>query len=682
MPDRPDASPTTVPARALRSWSLPGWTSWFLVRLAALSGAVWAFEEGPRAFRWPLRFLMPVLAILVLIAFARESMAAVGWVADRFRRFSSTAPVDGRRVSGILERALAWVLVGLVAVHVGMLMTEMSSTSLREDEIGTIGLYSARGPLETVTKYNLAKNHVFFNLLNSVTPGRESYHPLRARIWSFAAVALTLAAAGAWFFRRGEHAEGALVLALLGLNLPQLAISLEARGYGFLLCAASVSALALPGVLAGAGRSGRVGMLAVATVLGSYTMPSYLVFGGAVLLVVWLAAPTRRTFLAGWFAFVALCGLYAPLVSQVAQVAGEYGERYADAFENVKRMEFALRYLVPLEVLRFNDVSLVLGFAILLAAPALLGVHGTVRARAAALLFGLVTGYYAFCLWLQSPPDRVTAFLAGPFAVGAAFLLGEARLRFPRARAAVGVLLTSALCVGGVFAIRGFQYDPPQRWRAVSLFIQALYPEGITVWIPGPYREAHQVHLGPSYPVRTDEIDRGAYARGEWVLHDDRYRMVDRRNIDREFMPAGRLVIPFDVRASETRLLIVPPTPSGVRLETTADGFTARVEGPARSMLLSAPHRWASEVRGLRVECRSPGDARPRRLRPVVEDRFLAVTLPEGEGPWEVSVRFQVKIPPSDSSAPAAWAFPRVPPTGEATPEGLAPKPAASGQAR
>jgi hypothetical protein len=53
----------------------------------------------------------------------------------------------------------------------------MAITSLWVDELATIRRWSANGPLFTMTNYN-PNNHIF-NLLNSVTPGHNSFNPLR-----------------------------------------------------------------------------------------------------------------------------------------------------------------------------------------------------------------------------------------------------------------------------------------------------------------------------------------------------------------------------------------------------------------------------------------------------------------------------------------------------------------------
>ena len=58
----------------------------------------------------------------------------------------------------------------------------MATTSLWNDELYSIAGYIAKGPLFTMTSESyIPNNHIFFNLLNSVTPGHYRFDPVRAR---------------------------------------------------------------------------------------------------------------------------------------------------------------------------------------------------------------------------------------------------------------------------------------------------------------------------------------------------------------------------------------------------------------------------------------------------------------------------------------------------------------------
>src|SRR3954447_17780343 len=77
----------------------------------------------------------------------------------------------------------------VVAVSSAFLMSAVRahlSLSLWQDELFSIDLYSSRGASRVVTTYS-ANNHIFFNLLNALTPGAGSYDPARERLWSLVA---------------------------------------------------------------------------------------------------------------------------------------------------------------------------------------------------------------------------------------------------------------------------------------------------------------------------------------------------------------------------------------------------------------------------------------------------------------------------------------------------------------
>jgi len=166
------------------------------------------------------------------------------------------------------------------------------------DEIGSILNYSSRGPWSQRRKYNLAKNHIFFSVVNSVSPGSDSLDPLRARFWSFIAVGLSLVILLVFFWRRGSPLAGAIAFALPALNLEYLLKVFEARGYGFVALAAVIGLVALSNFLR-TGRGRGLWILGVSTALGTWTLPFYVVFGGGLMLLLFLIRPSRKVFLAG-----------------------------------------------------------------------------------------------------------------------------------------------------------------------------------------------------------------------------------------------------------------------------------------------------------------------------------------------------------------------------------------------
>ncbi len=72
------------------------------------------------------------------------------------------------------ELLLAAALIALSLFTRGKWRWRWPASSLSTDEFGTVGSFSSKGPLNVMTDYRAPKNHVFFNLLNSILPGRES----------------------------------------------------------------------------------------------------------------------------------------------------------------------------------------------------------------------------------------------------------------------------------------------------------------------------------------------------------------------------------------------------------------------------------------------------------------------------------------------------------------------------
>jgi hypothetical protein len=167
------------------------------------------------------------------------------------------------------------ILAGLVSFQ--KYLFAMATTSLWTDELWSVLHYSARGPLAVVTEYHEPNNHIFFNLLNALTPGRSSVDPLRARFWSFAAVTALLAGFLAYFSRRRVPLWGLAPFLLFAAGPEFLDLMLQARGYGLLsLFALAASVLAVEHVQSGRPRT--LPFLGVVSVLGAWTVPTFVFF--------------------------------------------------------------------------------------------------------------------------------------------------------------------------------------------------------------------------------------------------------------------------------------------------------------------------------------------------------------------------------------------------------------------
>lgn len=343
----------------------------------------------------------------------------------------------------------------------------MSTTALWGDEFGSIGTFSSRGWKRVVTDYRAPKNHVFFNLANSILPGKASYAPPRARMLSFLAVLATFALAVGFFLRARLDLGIPVFLGLWALNGETLHLALQARGYGMLGFFAMTTVVLLGGFLARRDWRYLAGA-AFLSALGIYTVPAYVFFCTPVLAMALCLMPAWRN-----FAICAAGGaltliLYAPLIGQLAKSAGSFSEKYPGetTFSSWLGIEGFLRAHM------YASLHPALGwFALLIAAGLiLLGIKDRLSAKILALLAAGITGFFLAALIIQSVPARVASFMAVPCALALAFAV-SASLRLWKPGSAFLVPFFSLAVAGmGIFHSWQFSFVPNEDWfRAVRV---------------------------------------------------------------------------------------------------------------------------------------------------------------------------------------------------------------------
>lgn len=428
-----------------------------------------------------------------------------------------TAPRPWRRV----EIWLAAAVLAASLLSAGLTARAMATSSLSTDEFGTVGTFSSRGPWRVITDYRAPKNHIFFNLLNSVLPGRESLDPARARALSIAATLLTGALIAAYAARRGQWLEGAALVGVWTLAPEALTLSMEARGYGFLGLFAVVAAIATLEYFRRPRRRWLVA-LGLAAALGVYTIPSFLFFAGPLLLLIWLAKRTRETFLAGALAGVAILLLYAPVLPQLAAAFGQYQTSDEAEFSRISSLWKAVRLFVA----PGPDAAMVAVLAALLLAPLALFRWQSSDRAGLVLVAAASALYFAILLVLHTPPLRVAAFgflpamLAGFLATGAAIRRSPAALR---PLFAVGV---SAVLLLSLFrAARDFDFLPTENWTLAGRAIDAGFPKETRV----DFRRFAKYlrHTLPDAESRSADFDAAAFARGELIVADAGNKWVE-----------------------------------------------------------------------------------------------------------------------------------------------------------
>ena len=193
---------------------------------------------------------------------------------------------------------VASLLILFAALRAFSFGLAMVPTSLAHDELLSVTKYQAHGPLFALTTYDEPNNHILFNALAALLPWRGSAMPVAARAIPIASVAALFVLLAAWLWRRGRRWEAALLVTLLGRNPVLLGLWLLARGYGALALWAALAAL-LAIEWERTGRSAFLAGVAAAVALGTWTVPTFLLFGAPLLLLLVLGRPSSRTLAAG-----------------------------------------------------------------------------------------------------------------------------------------------------------------------------------------------------------------------------------------------------------------------------------------------------------------------------------------------------------------------------------------------
>lgn len=495
-----------------------------------------AFHFVGNALYWPLRIIIAASALWGLYLLPRDIMRWGSWAGAVFERSWAAAcrwchRPPAKWLFVFIEIIAAGAIMYIALLQGGKVAEAMAASSLREDEISAIDQYHSQSPLSVVTTYNLAKNHVFYSLTNSLTPGSDSYEPFRARLLSFMAMGLLLLLGFLLFARRLEIVEGAIFVFFIAINSLLLELTLEARGYGFITLFAGVSVLLLRNYLAakkGQGLGALVG-LAVCTWLGTYTVPFYILVGGFFMLAAFFLRPQTRALLAGVMTLVVIGLSYTPIISEVMKVTQEYEAKYDLRFTSIDRIYMFLRYYVfPKEMVTAGPMLLLSLTAAICLVVAFFR-HPRNRATVSACLVAsaAVFGFLIYCLHIQTPPMRVTAFLAGPAAVAIAFwfsmIYRNPRLVSLRPILCLGV--AALLWTGGQRVYRAYEFYPTQDWLMAGRMIEAVAPEGGKVWFPGEYEPHSAAYLNAAQHQLIDApLPPPAVLHRELVLFDNTFR--------------------------------------------------------------------------------------------------------------------------------------------------------------
>ncbi len=416
-----------------------------------------------------------------------------------------------------IEVILGVVLMLLALLQTGQMMGAMASNSLGTDEFGTVGTFSSKGPVRVITDYRAPKNHVFFNLVNSVLPGRESLQPARVRLLSILATAAIPVLLALFALATGRYLESGVFLAFWSLAPQMLEVSMEARGYGFLAFFALLASIATFAYLRSDHRFWLT-LAAVAVVLGAYTIPSSLFFGGPLLIFLWLVTRRREVFLTGAVAGGALLLLYSPLLTQLFAAFTEF---QGDAERDFASWQGILR-ATKLYLFSASDPATLAFFAGIALTPfvLLLVARRDPDARAFAIISASALATFGILLLLQSPPVRVAAFAMVPFAFAGIFAAGLVLREFAPfpLRILVVAPLGYVLVTTAGPALRAVNFVPAEDWTRAANWIDAALPPNAQVDFK--QRAKYLKQTLADHEQRGTSFDEAAFAAGELVVAD------------------------------------------------------------------------------------------------------------------------------------------------------------------
>jgi hypothetical protein len=559
-------------------WSIKGIKrlgSWFFARLVCFLALLIIAQRVGGWLRGPLWLAVFLAGVWTFLALKRESRAALDlllpkldsgwrWVAER-----AAMPERIWRIVGLICAA---AIVSITLYRAWPIWHFKATASLRDDEIMSIVRYTSRGFVPAVSTYSLARNHIFYNVVSSFIPGADSTLPLRARLLSFVFVVASLGLLIAYAARRGWLLPGLACSGLVAVNFFAMDRLLEARGYGLIFLFAMLGCVAFAGWL----RTRRrlwLNVMAVSCVLGTYTLPFYVVFAGGLLLVAFLYRPSRETFLAGFFSLAAILMLYLPIAGQVYGVFAGYRERYKDTFlspfESIEGVYSALEYFFPVQI---EAIALVL-----VALMALLYVgFGRFAARFDRLTFAgvgaVILGFLAFCLDRQTVPTRVAVYMAAPLAFLTTLATGSVlscRMLAP-VRPFLNVLFTLFVAVTLWKSEVPRPLMPTIDWRGLGILIERAFPKEMTVWISERdqtllNRTLLQWNLSSRVRPQAGVLDYDALGNGRLIAVEGFTKPdEEHKRLRWENLPAGVRFVTIPLVVNYQRVFFTPPSPRGI----------------------------------------------------------------------------------------------------------------------
>jgi hypothetical protein len=542
-------------------------SSWFLLRLVCFLLLMVIAQRAPGWIKGPLWLAVFFIGVWAFLALMREARTALDYLIPRLEyAWQWIAKRNGRsqrawKIAGLLCAA---AIVAITVYRAWPIWHFKATSSLRDDEIMSIVRYTSRGFVPAISTYSLARNHILYNVISSFFPGADSTLPLRARLISFVCVIASLGLLIAYTARRGWLLPGVACAGLVAVNFFAMDRVLEARGYGLIFLLAMLSCVAFAEWLR-TRRKVWLNLMAISCVLGTYTLPFYVVFAGGLLLVAFLYRPSREAFLAGFLSLAAILMLYLPVAGKVYAVFTGYRERYRDtfisAFDSIDGVFSAFESFLPVQI---EALALVL-----IALVALLYVaFGRFAARSdrftLAGVSAAILGFLAFCLYCKTVPVRVVSYMAAPLAFLTALMTGS--VLSTRALAPIRPFLEVLF---GVFvAVILWKSEvaqplfPSADWRGLGVLIERAFPKEMSVWISEKYRAQVQWNLWSRAKPEQGPLDHDALSNGRLIAVEGFVSPSDeQQRFGWEDLPQGVRFVTVPLVMNYQRVFFMPPGP-------------------------------------------------------------------------------------------------------------------------
>ena len=426
----------------------------------------------------------------------------------------------------IAEMMLTLVVLVVILTYVYSWSQTMASHSLWTDEIYTISNFSSKGPIVTLTDYHAPNNHIFFNFVNSLFPGADSYDPLRARIVSIVSVYCSLIAIVWFFFRQSWFFAAALAAFALTNSWTHMDSMMQARGYGIAVLCVVILAFSTYLYIIERKSVWMVWML-VASVIGIWTVPTFGFFALPMNCLVAFTVREKKLIFGLLLSYCAVAALYAPLMLVMLRINAAYtGQGWAE-FGSFDAVFTTLRdYL-------FSDSSkaLISLFGICTALIVLfpwkkLGFGSKVSPFR--IISASIWLFFIICLLLTTPAIRSVAFVVVPFFL---VLISVSYVLIEHFR--IGKYLKIVLFPVIAFFIYGdiaeknkvldMYYVPHENWMEVAAVVRQIFPPDQVSVFNSRGTGYLQKYLPSNYTMR-DAFNEHEFVTKQQVVIDGDYK--------------------------------------------------------------------------------------------------------------------------------------------------------------